>query len=191
MSIRLVILLVLVVCLAVAFAVRSSAPPPAPTAAELDSGLTPEELNEIRIQQTPIVERELAGSKPEVPPEFFVYVRVDPTGKKNRLYLDVTEAHGYYVEGLTLDVWFSPGGAETGPGRSGVFTHYINKYLKANETLVDCMDLVRPEIERIGGDMGVDADWAADVVRYGRARVANPDPLPIPADDVDRCGAGG
>lgn len=188
MSMRLVILVVVAGALAVAFAMRSSAPPEPPD--KFDTGLSDQELRLVREKQTMLLNRPLPGREPEVPPEFNVEVVVDPTGTKNRLYFYITEAHGYYVEDFALLVWFNSTGFEAGPENSRTFQHYVNKYLKANDTLVDCMELVKPELDSLGGDIGTDRNWGAEVTSHGRAREKNPDPLPIPADDFDRCGTG-
>jgi hypothetical protein len=95
------------------------------------------------------------------------------------------------VEDFSLEVWFNGKGREKGPENSKTLMHYVNKYLRANDTLVDCMEIVGPELKMIGGDMGADENWGAQVTRYGRARMKDPDPLPMPADDFDRCGTGG
>lgn len=191
MSIRLVILIVLAGVLAVAFAMRTSAPPP-DTEEMLTDDLTPEELEDIRRKQTLIAELPPPpGEEPEIPPEFDVAVEVDPNPNKHRLYFYVTERHGYYVEGLTIQAWFNPDGAEVGPERSVTFSHYVNDYLEANGTLVTCMDIAAAELDNIGGDMLTTEYWGAWVIRYGRARTENRDPLPDISDEYDPCGTRG
>jgi len=172
---RLIILIVAALGLAVAFAVRSATPEK--TEEQKESG------NDGKM----IWQFELPGEEPEEEAEFDVNVRVDTSTGKNRLVLEITEVHGYYVEYLEADIWYT-GGKETDEGRGPLtFTHRMNRYLKANETLVECLEVVPRELSFVGGSIGTDADWAAEITSYNRARATNPATFP-PVGGESRCG---
>jgi hypothetical protein len=187
MSIRLILLILVAAGLAIGFAMKSSAPPTMQTeAAELafdtDDGRT---LDEIREEQRTLAERPLPGEEPPVEPEFAVAVSVDPTGKKNRLLLDVTEEHGYYVESFRIGVWYKPTPDTTlqeSPWRSETF---VDLYLKSNETLRVCMDLVPAEANKFGGHLGSAENWEGKVLWHNRSREKNPAELPRLAEAYD------
>ncbi|MBI1826803.1 MAG: hypothetical protein HY287_11155 [Planctomycetes bacterium] len=119
--------------------------------------------------------------------KFDVRVEVDGSGKKNRLYLFVSEQHGYYVETLEITAW-RKGPKVTGPEDSPLAPHiYKNLYIKANETLRTCMEIVPAELRHVHGNIGTSADWEAEVTRCGRARDKNPNPLPPTSGDMGLC----
>lgn len=181
MSTRLILLIVVAGGLAIAFAVKSSSPPSAE--AEADSatkldGAAGVSLEEYRLLQTALADRPLAGSEPEVPPEFVLDVSVDRTGRKNRIYVDISEVHGYYVETFRLLLYYKPTPDTTVDDSPLKIDHFVDRFLPANETLRVCFDVVPAELGRIGGALGGDDNWGAVVVSYNRARAQNPDPLP-------------
>ena len=144
-------------------------------------------IAQIREEQTPLAKRDLAGEEPPEEVQLAVHVEVDTTGGKNRLYLYITEAHGYYVETFTAQLWYHNDDEVTGPENSPlIVTHFINKYLKANDTLTDCLEIVPAELSRIGGDIGISDQWEARLLSFGRARLKNPDPLPR-TSEMHRC----
>lgn len=191
MTIRLIILVVVAGVLAVMFAVRSTAPPVEEPADQqysflADGGKTREQVAQ---EQLTLRQRDLPGEEPPEPADLSVRVEVDPTGQKNRLYLYITEAHGYYVEDFTVVIWHKGDGDVTEPQDSALqVIHTINKFLKANETLMDCLELVKPELANVGGDIGQTGDWEARLRRYGRARAENP--VEFPPLGRDACGTG-
>lgn len=146
-------------------------------------------VDEIRHRQEDIVSDLGTTDELDPPPEFDVTVQVDATGKKNRLYFHIEEIHGYYVQQLTLKVWYKPGPGPVPEGRAPLLTHSINKYIKAGETLTDCAELVKFEVDLIGGSLGTDDNWHAEVSQFGRALPTNPNPLPALPQDIDRCNA--
>ena len=190
MNPRLLILIVLAGGLAIFFATRASAP-------ESDDGglqtADAGESNEERLErerrreiETPVHKRRLPGSDPEVPPVFDVRVEVDPTGEKNRLFLYITEEHGYYVETLTIAFrYFDSPDLEWEDG-TYVASSYLLDILKANETLKACADITSNELHGIGGAMGETSSWRAQVTEHGRARYKNPEQFPI-IDDFGKC----
>ena len=187
MNARLLILIVLAGGLAMYFAVvKNRAPVVVEPITEDDSGMTKEELAIKRIVQIELRNRPLPGKEPAEPPNLAVTVEVDRASGKNRLYFNVSESHGYYVESFRIQFWFKREGF-TGPEDSPLpLTHYVDNFLKANETFRTCAEVVPTELSRVGGDMGTAQNWDARIVWHGRAREKNPDPLPL-VTDMDRC----
>ncbi|MBI4719308.1 MAG: hypothetical protein HY763_16045 [Planctomycetes bacterium] len=194
MSARLVILIVVAAALAVFFAVRKPAAPPSAAAVDDDALVESPEARADReladIVNTPLHRRgPLPGEDPNPPPELDVKVEVDTSGGKNRLVLYISEKHGYYVEWFSIDFWHVANEAQrTDPKGTPFFTNYVlDRYLKANETLRDCIEIVDAELLRTKTKtIGTADDWAARISKYGRARAKNPDPLPI-VNTVERC----
>jgi len=187
MSARLLILIVLAGGLAVYFADQCRQAPAAvePTT-EGDDGMTEEELKQKRVEQTELCMRPLPGREPAEPPNLAVTVEVDRSSGKNRLYFNITESHGYYVETFRIQVWYKREGV-TGPENSPLrWTLYVDNFLKANETFRTCAEVVNAELSRVGGDMGTTQNWDAKILWHCRAREKNPDPLPL-VTDMDRC----
>jgi len=115
-----------------------------------------------------------------------VAVEVDRSSGKNRLFFNITESHGYYVETFRIQVWYVRPGV-TGPENSPLhFTIYKDDFLKANETYRTCAEVVPAELALVGGDMGSTENWDARIIWQCRAREKNPDPLPI-VTNMDRC----
>lgn len=188
MGVRLVILVVIAAGLAVFFAVRKPANPVEIEQAILTSpenpDMTPgerEELIRSRATQTPLGQRPLPGEEPAIPPELEIRVEANPESGKNRLIFYINEAHGYYVEEFDIRFWWKPDGQDIAMEDSPlvVVHRIINKYLKANETFQDCLEVVDAELIRVGGSIGKTENWAAAILRHGRAREKNPDPLPL------------
>lgn len=179
---RLILLIVAAAGLAVAFAMRSVSPPSAGGAVSGDNPA----LQEIRDQGRMIWQFDLPGEEPDEEAEFVVGVRVDTSTGKNRLVLEVTEVHGYYVEYLVADIWYVGGKASDDSGSGPAVTHHLNRYLKANETLVECLELVPRELSKVGGSIGSSEDWSAEITRHARSRAANPESFP-PVGGEDRC----
>jgi len=183
MKLRLIILVVVAAGLAVAFAVRSASPPK-------ETLQTNTESDDNGDSKLMVRDFELPGDEPEEDADFDVNVRVDKASGKNRLVLEVTEKHGYYAETFQALIWHS-GKTGSDPDDSPLNVNYfMNRYLKANETLVDCIDLVPGEVRDVGGDLGADSDWSAEITSYDRARTKNPDTFP-PVGGTGKCGVGG
>ena len=176
MSARLIILVVVLGALAVGVAFRKPAAPAAQGDEEditfLGAEQSPSELAE---SQQMLKDRPLPGEEPEIPPELNVRVEVDTSRGKNRLYLYITEAHGYYVETFDVRIWFvDKPGVEWQDAPMSIL-HHAEKYLKANDTLTDCLEVVPAEMGRIGGHLHTSDKWQARVERYSRAREKNPE----------------
>jgi len=187
MNARLLILIVLAGGLAVYFAaVKCRAPAVVePTSAD-DDGTTKEERDRINNEKIELCKRPLPGKEPVEPPDLAVTVEVDRASGKNRLYFNITESHGYYVETFRIQVWYKREGV-TGPDNSPLtFTVYKDDFLKANETFRTCAEVVPAELSRVGGDIGTTQNWDAKIIWHCRARETNPDPLPL-VTDMDRC----
>lgn len=181
---RLVILVVAAAGLALYMATRTTAPP----VDEVEDGpaLSGDELANIRLLQTLLELRPLGGTEPPEIPDLSIQAEVDPTGEKNRLYYYITEAHGYYVETFRITFYYKPDpdtSIEDSPLRVPT---YLDDYLKANDTLRSCIEIVPGELGLVGGAMGTSEQWGAEITDYGRARMQNPDPLP-PLTEMDKC----
>lgn len=187
MSARLLILVAIAVGLAVAFAMKKPAAPPSPATSEvekeddteilLDPGQSKQDAEESKKRLT---ERPLPGEEPQIPPELDIRVEVDTSRGKNRLFFYITEKHGYYVEVFDIDFWYKDSDKVIGPKNSPyTFGHHLEKYLKANETMKDCIEVVSAELARVGGDIGTSVNWDARVHYHGRAREKNPEKLPV------------
>lgn len=182
MKARIVILFVVAAGLAVYLATRASAPPGAEP--NLSDGLSEKDKKDIRERQKLLWQFDLPGE--DVPADLAIQVEVDTSGKKNRLFYYISEAHGYYVETFEALFYYKPT-PETTPDDSPLTSNqYINDYVKANETLTGCLEIVPAEIQYIGDTMGTSENWAAEIMRYGRARVENPDPL-HPVTKITKC----
>jgi hypothetical protein len=174
---RFLILLVVVAGMAVFLATRTAAPPVDNSPIQ-DAVLDPKERSgpALEIQKKMLCERELPGEQVEAAPT--VQVEVDPTGKKNRLFFFVTEPNGYYVDGLSIRFYYKPTPDTTLEDSPFQWVEIINKYVKANEPLKSCLEVVSAELRFINGNIGRSENWAAEVVHYCHARTKNPEPLP-------------
>lgn len=149
-----------------------------------ETGASAESIAEGKI---PLSSRKLPGKKPKEEPVFDVRVEVDPSGKKNRLYFSISEKHGYYVETFTIRAWYVRPGV-TGPENSPLpLESYKDIYLRANETLRTCLEVVPAELGHVNGNIGTSANWEAEIALYGRAREKNPDPLPPARNELNLC----
>lgn len=184
---RLLILVVAAGALAVYFAVGRAGPPPETKGPGKDflSGMDNKDAKEVAEVQAPLWKRDLPpGEAPEEPAELHVNVTVDRASGKNRLRIEISEAHGYYVQHFRLRIWYTDGGTIEDPDESPhSFISVVDRYLKTNDTLVWCAELNPAELDEVGGSIGTDEDWAAEVVFHDeRVRLENPDPLPELAD---------
>lgn len=184
---RLIILIVIAAALATAFALRSSAPPKkdagGDTQFETNGG---EKIEDVRERQKMVFEFPLPGKEPDEPCEFNVNVRVDTSTGKNRLVLEISEIHGDYVEVPTAQIWYAgPQGLDQ-PDAPLTFRQILNRYIPANETMVECLEVVPAELRHVGGKIGTDSDWRAEIVEYRRAREKNPEKFP-PVGGTSRC----
>lgn len=126
-----------------------------------------------------LAEMPLPGREPPETPEFDVEVRVGPWKRKHRLYFDITEKHGYYVETLRIRFWRVVTDPLTGTEQKyHPIEEYLNVYLEEDETLTHFFELVPAELRAFGGDIGKTGEWHAVVTWYHRARETNPVPLP-------------
>lgn len=184
---RLIILVVIAAALAVGFAFRTAAPPK--NAGNGDGGVQPPVtpvMKKIREQQKMVFEFPLPGKEPDEPCEFNVNVRVDTSTGKNRLVLEISEIHGDYVEVPTVQIWYAgPEGLDQ-PDAPLSFNQILNRYIPANETMVECLEVVPAELRHVGGKIGTDSDWRAEIIEYRRARTKNPEKFP-PVGGKSRC----
>lgn len=188
MSTRLILLVLVAAGLAIGVGVKFSAPPN--VSAEVDedqlfAGKSGVPFDVVAQTQKALADRPLPGSEPPVPPEFILDVSVDPTGKKNRLYIDVTEVHGYYVETFRFGLYYKLTPDMSYEESPLTVDHFVDTFVPANDTLRVCMDFVPAELNRAEGVMGTDENWGAVVLFHGRAREKNPEPLPLLANAFD------
>ncbi|HNQ24520.1 MAG TPA: hypothetical protein PKK06_15655 [Phycisphaerae bacterium] len=171
MNIRFVILLVFLVFLVVVVVVMKTDRQQTQTGivdeSMNDDVMTPAEREKLEAAQKMLQDLPLPGEEPTVRPEFHVEVRVDTSDGKNRLWMVITEAHGYFAETFRLAFWKK--GYE-----QHRWDHFVNDYLKARGTLVVESFVVPAELLRVGGDMGQTGDWEAEVVEHGRVRAETP-----------------
>lgn len=180
---RLIILVVGAAALAIYFGTRTVTPV---KEVEDIASVSPSELARLRVLQTLLELRPLGGSEPAEEPDLSIQVEVDPTDEKHRLYYYITEAHGYYVETFDISFYYKPDADTPIEDSRPIVTTYVNGFLKANDTLKGCIDIVPGEFALIGRDMGTSQQWEAEIDSYGRARMQNPDPLP-PLTEMNSC----
>jgi hypothetical protein len=186
MNPRLLILLALAVVLAVVLAKKVTSPP----SPEGDSrAVTENQSDNTNDPSDPTHEllwkRDLPGEEPPVEPELSIRVEVNTSSGKNQLDFYISEAHGYYVETFQIDFFWKEQPDMEVDESPLIVPHYLDDYVKANETLKDCIQVVPAELRHVGGDIGTTENWGARIRSHGRARVQNPDPLPAVA--VRRC----
>lgn len=180
MKVRLVILVMVAGGLAVYFAAGKNKEPVVIIEDEPEVDVpVPKEVvtNRRTLSERPLPGREPADP-PEAPDDFAVTVEVDRSKGKNRLYFNITEKHGYYVETFRLLAWYKKQGVTAPEDSPLVVPVYLNEYLKANDTLRTCIEVVPAELASVGGDIGATANWEARIDHYDRSREKNPDPLP-------------
>lgn len=186
MRARLLILLGMAGILAVVVAVKVSNPSQALPDEEEGSTLSPDEQARLDMLKSSLASRDLPGEEPPEKPEFQVQVEVNQTSGKNRLDFWVTETHGYFVETLKMQIWYKTNPDMELEDSSFHIEQHFEAFITAGETLKLCMELVPAELRHVGDGMGVSENWGARVTYYHRARVENPDPLPLLAKN-DRC----
>lgn len=179
MGARLLILVIVAGGLAVYFAVQ-----PAKQAAGGDSEgedilvLHGEGQADVDVVKATVAEQPIGGTEPSVEPEFIIQLEVDRTGGRSRLVVNLSEKHGFYADTFDIEVW-RKGPNVTGPMDSPhSFIIHINNFLRANSTFRTCADVMPSELDRFGGDIGTPADWDFQLLRFGRVREKDPDPLP-------------
>ena len=122
--------------LAVRFAMTSTAPPVEIEDTDLQTfdSIDGKSLEQIRNDQTPLWKRDIPGETPDEEPELDIRVEVDTSRGKNRMYVYISEAHGYYVETLNIDIWYV-GEKKYDVDDSPLVIHHIimNKFLEAND----------------------------------------------------------
>lgn len=180
---RLLILMALAGGMAVFLATRAAAP----LAEDKPfTGMTAEEQARIRENQKELRDFALPGDEPSIEPEFDIQLEVDPTGKRNRIFFYVTEAHGYYVETFDIEFFYMKDAQTSCDDAPLIASMRLEDYIEANGTLRGCVDVTNNELSRVGGDMGATENWCAAVVYHGRARVVNPDKFP-PINETGKC----
>ena len=183
---RLLILIVVAAGLAVYFASLKSRPVSTKVDAPDESILSAEDRERIDLTQKTLDAFPLPGKEPAEPADLSVQVEVDRSKGKNRLYFTISERHGYYVEQFRIGFWWKKGGVKEPKNSPLDAEQFFDRYLKANETLRLCMEVVPAELSKVGGDIGTNDDWGTEAAWHGRVRDKNPNPLP-PDKDLGRC----
>lgn len=193
MQVRLILLLVVLVGLGVGVAIKFTGAKKvgANETSTEDLGTTldsnGESLELVREKQKPLGLRELPGEEPSEPPQLSIRAYPDKSSGKNRIMFEITEARGYYVESFDVVLWYKSTPDMTLKDSPLPLPKVVENFVKANETLVDCMEVVPTELSRVKGDLGTEENWGAMIQRHGRARAKNPEPLPPLAEAYD-CG---
>jgi hypothetical protein len=170
---RLVILIIVLVVVAIVAGVRMSSKP---TETEVTVTPTDEPIRDGERGVTKTLDKmTLPGDEPTEEPSFDVDVQVDLAEGRHRLLFYITEEHGYFVETLRMNLYYLEDEAEQDEAMF-VTELFINRYLRANGTLEYYTELTPVEMNMIGGDMGTDDNWLAQIVYYHAAREQNPDP---------------
>ncbi len=115
------------------------------------------------------------GDPPPTEPNVLVVVRPDNSNGQNRVYCDVSESHGYFVPWVRVNLMYSASGFEQND-EVRVMELFIDWYTKTNETMTYFTQLVDPEMEKTGNNLGEGRNWRADILQIGPCREKNPDP---------------
>ncbi len=180
MSSRFWILIAVAVILALLAAWKFSSPPAPENGSDFVGEPIDPETNKLLSQ------RDLPGIEPPEEPEVDIQVEVNTSSGKNRLDYYISESHGYYVEVFKIDFFWKETPEMEYDESPLVVSHYDDVYVRANETLKHCLEIVPAELTRVGGDIGTTENWGAIITWHGRAREQDPDPLPKLANIV-RC----
>lgn len=174
---RLLILIAVAAILAIGLAFRASKPVEQEDIVNSFVPADHETLAQIREIQEPLKQRDPPpGEEPAEPPVFHVDVAVDRASGQNRLVFHITEEHGYYVESPEITFWYTDGTIEDPDDSPFERNEYFERVLKANDTLTLCIELVHPELDKVGGDIGASDNWQAIVSGFRDYRAENPDP---------------
>ena len=99
-------------------------------------------------------------------------VRVNK-GKQAVLEFHITEEHGYMVDGIKLRFWYKFKDEDSGEWIEDTrkISHFVNKRLKANETLVDSTVLISAEFDHLAIDLTATTteNWSVEFENYMRA----------------------
>lgn len=189
MKTRLIILVVAAVGLAAVWAFRSPPPPDTDPFARDDGeptmdvpdGVDPDDV--VRSQKL-IWEQHRDGdftcTKAPEPADVAVTIEAEPSGSKNRLWLYLTEAHGYFAGYIVIDIWYT-GGDPSVTSEDSLYSVEIPKniYIPANETARTCFEFNPAELERVGGELGTSSDWRGEVRYVAVTCVENPTRMPV------------
>jgi hypothetical protein len=171
---RLIILIVVLVVVAVVAAVKRTSQPKETNEVTKARDLAPTVEGQSGFKKA-LHQISVPGDEPPEEPSFDVDIKVDQTEGKQRLRFYITEEHGYFVETLRMNLYYLPDEAEQD---EAIFVTelFINKYLRANDTLEYHTELTPVEMNRIGGDMGTDDNWLAEIIYYHAVREEDPPP---------------
>ena len=129
-------------------------------------------------EKTPLWEKEIPegtklveGDAP--PPKLNVVASRRNEGPHSLLEFQVSEEHGYMVDGILLQFWYHEKDAETGEWieDSKRIGYFVKKRLGFNETVVDSTPLLDVEFQHLGIDLSATTteNWLVSVASYARA----------------------
>ncbi len=159
-----VLIVILVALLAVGgyvYVQNQSPPPPTPTSAPAP----------IPVWQQPLPDNMQKVDEGNVDISI-TPVRVNK-GKQAVLEFHITEKHGYMVDGIKLRFWYKFKDEDSGEWIEDTkkISHFVNKRLEPNETLIDSTVLIEAEFKHLAIDLTATAteNWSVEFEDYMRA----------------------
>ena len=168
-------LIIVVLVLAGLAAWRFNSPPPDVMGPIRNNMAAEEDLKNLPLSHA---DREPPGDAPDDDPEFEIRAEVNTAGGKSRLNYYISESHGFYVQYLQLSFWWKQRPDMTAEDSPLEITHEANVYIEAGKELKGCIEVVPAELASVGGEMGTDDNWGAEVLDYWYVRESNPAELP-------------
>ena len=164
MKVLVVLLLVLAAVVGYMYVINPSASNP-----------TPEPVEEAQTHQAYWEEPIPAGTElvEKTLPRFNVVTVRRSDTPQNILEFQITEEHGFMVDGIRIEFWYCFVDDETGELIEDVNSveHVCTKRLGFNETLVDSTPLIDDEFRYLGIDLAetTSENWKARVMDFARA----------------------
>lgn len=182
MGARLIILIVLGAGLAVFYAARP--PSQSGDGIVVPPAETPETIKGKMLWHKDPPDCPAAGVEPDLNLSF----SIDPADGKNRIYFELSESHGFYVQSFILQFWFMPTPDTECEDSPLCFELPLDRYIKAGETYVGCTDINDAELRKIGGDMGTTDNWGGHIIDFSMTRACTENPPELLREGWDRCG---
>jgi hypothetical protein len=181
MGARLIILIVLGAGLAMFYALR---PPAAENAGIKEQDPTGEaaEIGKMLWRNDPP-----NCPKANIEPDLSLSWSVDPLDGKNRIYIELSESHEFYVQSFVLEFWYMPDAATECEDSPLCINVPLDVYIKAGEFYEGCADINDAELREIGGDMGNTDNWGGNIVDYSMTRACTENPPELLREDWDAC----
>jgi hypothetical protein len=168
MNPRLLVLLVVLVILVVGlvYTIHSSTSPES-AEADNESSLPVPGLN----QHVDLPE----GTEPDRSPEFECSIDLQKEGNHDVAYINVTESHGWWVNGVYVEFWHRKQDEDTGQWRRDTMKglHRLSSPVNFKETFRDRVVLASHEFSNIH-DFGTSENWECQVTQWDHV-LAPPD----------------